>query len=66
MIEKTKLIKDIIKTPHMKKIMKKMFKIVDVDYNTMRNVHDWYLQHSWSADEQEKFKKCSWIVHRIW
>jgi len=38
-------------------ILRLMFSIAGVDYNTFEFTEDWYLKHEWSKDQESRFKE---------
>jgi hypothetical protein len=67
MVKKDKIILETIETklPETSKILKKMFKMVNVKWDAnFVNTPDWYLKHEWSGDDYEKFKQ--WTINHLY
>jgi hypothetical protein len=53
------------KLPETSKILKKMFKMINVKWDAkLVNTPDWYLKHEWSESDYEKFKE--WAINYLY
>jgi len=49
---------------HLRCVLKKMCKLVGTDYDEIDfKKKDWYLDHTWSEEDQEKFRQ--WIIRYL-